>query len=113
MYSYITQELPHVLKANFPCLNNNKVGLMGHSMGGHGALTIGLKNPHLYKSISAISPICNPTKCPWGVKALTGVYVKSIDCIMRCMTNIYRYINIMCVMGRLLRIGKQRRVVTI
>ena len=45
---------------------------MGHSMGGHGALTLGLRNPQLYKSISAFSPICNPTQVPWGQKAFSG-----------------------------------------
>jgi S-formylglutathione hydrolase len=47
-------------------------GLTGHSMGGHGALTIGLKNPSIYKSVSAFSPIGSPMRCPWGEKALTG-----------------------------------------
>ena len=45
-------------------------GIFGHSMGGHGALTIGLKNPDIYRSISAFAPICNPINCPWGKKAL-------------------------------------------
>lgn len=72
MYSYITVELPMILAKYFPMLNHDKVGLFGHSMGGHGALTIGLKNPDKFKSVSAFSPICRPTQCPWGVKAFTG-----------------------------------------
>jgi pimeloyl-ACP methyl ester carboxylesterase len=57
---------------------------MGHSMGGHGALTIALKNPEKYASVSAFAPICNPTKCPWGQKAFSGylgVCVPSVVCV--------------------------------
>ena len=72
MYSYITQELPEVLAAHFPLLDQGRVGITGHSMGGHGALTIGLKNPSKYASVSAFAPICEPTQCPWGIKAFTG-----------------------------------------
>ena len=71
MYSYITQELQNVVCKNFP-IDSSRQGITGHSMGGHGALTIGLRNPQLYRSISAFSPICSPTRCPWGQKALTG-----------------------------------------
>ena len=71
MYSYITQELQALVSDNFP-IDCSRQGITGHSMGGHGALTIGLKNPHLYRSISAFSPICSPTQCPWGQKALRG-----------------------------------------
>ena len=71
MYSYITQELQNVVCENFP-VDSSRQGITGHSMGGHGALTIGLRNPQLYRSISAFSPICSPTRCPWGQKALTG-----------------------------------------
>ena len=71
MYSYITQELQDLVSDNFP-IDCARQGITGHSMGGHGALTIGLKNPHLYRSISAFSPICSPTQCPWGQKALRG-----------------------------------------
>uniref|UniRef100_A0A061RHM4 S-formylglutathione hydrolase n=2 Tax=Tetraselmis sp. GSL018 TaxID=582737 RepID=A0A061RHM4_9CHLO len=71
MYDYITQELPSVL-AGLPGLDTTKAGIMGHSMGGHGALTIFLKNPGKYKSLSALSPICNPMAVPWGEKAFTG-----------------------------------------
>ena len=71
MYSYITQELQALASENFP-IDCARQGITGHSMGGHGALTIGLKNPHLYRSISAFAPICSPTRCPWGQKALGG-----------------------------------------
>ncbi|NRA88135.1 MAG: S-formylglutathione hydrolase, partial [Rhizobiales bacterium] len=67
MYDYIVTELPALIEANFPV--NTKRAISGHSMGGHGALTIGLKNSELYKSISAFSPICNPINCDWGKKA--------------------------------------------
>lgn len=71
MYSYITNELPALINEHFP-VNEARVGLFGHSMGGHGALTIALKNPDKYKSVSAFAPICSPTRCPWGEKALSG-----------------------------------------
>lgn len=69
MYSYITRELHAVIAEHFPA-DVQRQGIFGHSMGGHGALTIGLKNPDLYKSISAFAPICAPMQCPWGEKAL-------------------------------------------
>jgi len=72
MYTYITVELPAVLREHFPQLNQNRVGILGHSMGGHGALTIALKNPSSYKSVSAFAPICHPRISPWGLKAFTG-----------------------------------------
>jgi len=71
MYSYITKELPQVIVANFPACED-KQSIMGHSMGGHGALICYLKNPGLYKSVSAFAPICNPVECPWGQKAFSG-----------------------------------------
>jgi len=71
MYDYVTRELPEVLFANFPG-DRDRQGISGHSMGGHGALTVGLKNPHIYKSISAFAPICSPINCPWGQKALSN-----------------------------------------
>merc|ERR1719436_2399589 len=77
MYSYITKELPALVNANFP-VDGSRVGITGHSMGGHGALTIALRNPDMFKSVSAFAPICNPTKCPWGEKAFTG-YLGSVD----------------------------------
>ncbi|GLT18402.1 S-formylglutathione hydrolase [Vibrio zhanjiangensis] len=70
MYDYITQELPALIEANFPVSNIKAIS--GHSMGGHGALTIGLNNPNSYTSISAFSPICHPTQCPWGQKAFSA-----------------------------------------
>lgn len=71
MYSYIAKELPEVVASAFP-VDPARVGISGHSMGGHGALTIALKNPHSYKSVSAFAPISSPMRCPWGVKALTA-----------------------------------------
>ena len=72
MYSYITRELPAVLAAAFPAMDLGRQGIFGHSMGGHGALTIGLKNPETYRSISAFSPIVAPMQVPWGEKAFGG-----------------------------------------
>lgn len=69
MYDYVTRELPEAVGANFPA-DRSRQGITGHSMGGHGALTIGLKNPQIYQSISAFAPICSPINCPWGQKAL-------------------------------------------
>lgn len=71
MYSYIVDELPALVGAEFP-LDMDRQGISGHSMGGHGALTIGLKNPDRYRSISAFAPIVSPLNCPWGYKALGG-----------------------------------------
>ncbi len=67
MYSYIVDELPLVIEENFPVTTRKAIS--GHSMGGHGALTIGIKNPAQYSSISAFSPICHPISVPWGQKA--------------------------------------------
>jgi S-formylglutathione hydrolase len=72
MRSYIEDELPQVLAANFAAADMGRAGITGHSMGGHGALTIGLRNPERYRSVSAFSPIVSPLDCPWGEKALTG-----------------------------------------
>lgn len=71
MYSYLTRELPALVEEHFP-IDPKRQGIFGHSMGGHGALTIGLKNPKRYRSISAFAPISAPMQCPWGQKALTG-----------------------------------------
>lgn len=71
MYSYITGELPALIFKHFPA-RADRQGIMGHSMGGHGALTIGLKHSEIYASVSAFSPIVAPTQVPWGQKALTG-----------------------------------------
>jgi S-formylglutathione hydrolase len=69
MYSYLTEELPWLIAENFPA-DLDRQGIMGHSMGGHGALTIGLRNPGRYRSISAFAPIVAPGQVPWGEKAL-------------------------------------------
>jgi len=71
MRSYIEQELPALVAANFP-VDMARQGITGHSMGGHGALTIGLRNPDRFRSVSAFSPIVSPLNCPWGEKALGG-----------------------------------------
>jgi S-formylglutathione hydrolase len=71
MYSYVTQELPALIGANFPA-DLGRQGIFGHSMGGHGALTIGLRNRDRYRSISAFAPIAAPSACPWGQKAFSG-----------------------------------------
>ena len=68
MYSYITDDLLDIAKNNFS-VNTDKLGIFGHSMGGHGALTIALKNPTIFKSVSAFAPICAPMQVPWGRKA--------------------------------------------
>jgi S-formylglutathione hydrolase len=75
MRSYIEKELPALIAANFPS-DMSRQGIFGHSMGGHGALTIALRNPDRYKSVSAFSPIVSPLNCPWGEKAL-GAYLGS------------------------------------
>jgi S-(hydroxymethyl)glutathione dehydrogenase/alcohol dehydrogenase len=69
MYDYVTKELRELVLKEFP-IDGSSLGIMGHSMGGHGALTIGLKNPTVYKSVSAFAPITNPMEVPWGKKAL-------------------------------------------
>ncbi len=71
MRDYIEKELPGLVAEHFPA-DLSRQAIMGHSMGGHGALTIGLRNPETYKSVSAFSPIVSPLNCPWGEKALTG-----------------------------------------
>ena len=70
MYDYVVEELPALINAEFP-VDGSKVAISGHSMGGHGALTVALKNPERYCSVSAFSPICSPINCPWGQKALS------------------------------------------
>ncbi len=71
MRSYIEQELPALIAAEFP-VDMDRQGITGHSMGGHGALTIALRNPGRFRSTSAFAPIVSPLNCPWGEKALTG-----------------------------------------
>ena len=69
MYSYVTHELPKLIAANFR-VDLARCGIFGHSMGGHGALTIALRNPGKYRSVSAFAPIVAPIQVPWGLKAL-------------------------------------------
>lgn len=70
MYDYVVSELPDLIEQYFPVTSQRAIS--GHSMGGHGALTIALKNPQRYSSVSAFSPISNPLDCPWGKKAFTA-----------------------------------------
>jgi len=73
MYDYVVSELPALLERELPdALDHKRRSIMGHSMGGHGALVCALKNPGRYVSVSAFAPVCNPVNCPWGVKAFTG-----------------------------------------
>ncbi|KAF7148750.1 hypothetical protein RHSIM_Rhsim03G0028900 [Rhododendron simsii] len=72
MYDYVVKELPQLLSENFPQLDTTRASIFGHSMGGHGALTIYLKNLDKYKSVSAFSPVVNPLNCPWGQKAFSN-----------------------------------------
>ncbi len=71
MYDYVTAELPNLIRQSFS-VKGDRAGITGHSMGGHGALICGLKNPDKYASISAFAPIAAPSQCPWGQKAFTG-----------------------------------------
>jgi S-formylglutathione hydrolase FrmB len=95
MYSYITKELIAALKTDSKRLDLSRMSILGHSMGGHGALTIGLKNPHLFKSVSAFSPICHPSECPWGLKGVSCSYdcaFGALDCCQwRSETSLQEY----------------------
>jgi S-formylglutathione hydrolase len=71
MGSYVTRELRRLVLQHFEA-RDDRVGICGHSMGGHGALTLALNNPGLYQSVSALAPIAAPMQCPWGVKAFSG-----------------------------------------
>jgi len=73
MYSYVTRELPALVNANFS-VDARRCGVFGHSMGGHGALIVALRNPQQYRSVSAFAPIASANRCPWGQKAL-GAYL--------------------------------------
>ena len=70
MYDYVVKELPGLMESTFPI--NDRRSISGHSMGGHGALVIALRNPQEYLSVSAFSPICNPVSCAWGEKAFSN-----------------------------------------
>ncbi len=78
MYSYITRELYDLVMDRF-ALRSDATGVFGHSMGGHGALTIGLKCPQQFRSVSAFAPICAPMQCPWGEKAFSGYLGDDIE----------------------------------
>jgi S-formylglutathione hydrolase len=69
MYDYVLDELRATVLKSFPA-QPERIGIFGHSMGGHGALVLALRNPQVYKSVSAFAPICSPTRCAWGQKAL-------------------------------------------
>ncbi|MCX7258043.1 MAG: S-formylglutathione hydrolase, partial [Polaromonas sp.] len=71
MESWLTAELLPLLTGALP-IDAARIGIFGHSMGGHGALTLALRHPGLFKSVSALAPICAPSQCPWGRKAFTG-----------------------------------------
>jgi S-formylglutathione hydrolase len=71
MWTYVTDELPKLVAEQFP-VDAKRQSIMGHSMGGHGALTCALRNPHRYRAASAFAPIVAPSQVPWGIKALGG-----------------------------------------
>ena len=71
MWSYVTAELPDIVAAHFP-VDMARQGIMGHSMGGHGALTVGLRHPDRFRAVSAFAPIVAPSQVPWGEKAFAG-----------------------------------------
>jgi len=71
MWSYVTEELPALVAAEFPA-DIGREGITGHSMGGHGALIVALRNPERFRSVSAFAPIVAPSQVPWGQKALSG-----------------------------------------
>src|SRR6266478_7970230 len=71
MWSYVTEELPQLVAEHFP-VDAVRQSILGHSMGGHGALTVALRNPDRYRAASALAPIVAPSQVPWGIKALRG-----------------------------------------
>ncbi|WMY08862.1 S-formylglutathione hydrolase [Paraburkholderia phenoliruptrix] len=71
MYSYVRDELRETVLAELP-VDAARLGIFGHSMGGHGALMLALRNPDIYRSVSAFAPIAAPSRCPWGEKAFSG-----------------------------------------
>ncbi|HEX7370182.1 MAG TPA: S-formylglutathione hydrolase [Rhodanobacteraceae bacterium] len=74
METWVVDELPTLLAANFPA-DMDRCGIMGHSMGGHGALTLALRHPGKYRSLSALSPLCAPTRVPWGERRIFIMYL--------------------------------------
>ena len=82
MWSYVTDELPALVAAEFP-VNMERQGITGHSMGGHGALTVALRHPERFRSVSAFAPIVAPSRVPWGEKALGGYLGQDRDCWRR------------------------------
>lgn len=77
MYDYVTNELPELIEAELPVSDQRAIS--GHSMGGHGALVVALRNPERYRSVSAFAPITNPSNVPWGRKAFTGYLGENWD----------------------------------
>jgi len=73
MRTYVADELRNLVNRGFP-VRSDATGIFGHSMGGHGALTLALEFPDIYRSVSAFAPICSPTRCPWGEKAFSGYF---------------------------------------
>jgi S-formylglutathione hydrolase len=71
MADYVTKELPEVVDKLFK-VDNTRRGITGHSVGGHGAMITHFRNPGMYKSVSALAPVCNPSSCQWGKKAFEG-----------------------------------------
>jgi S-formylglutathione hydrolase len=71
MWTYVTDELPRLVAAEFPA-DMERQSITGHSMGGHGALTVALNHPERFRSVSAVAPIVAPSQVPWGQKALAG-----------------------------------------
>jgi S-formylglutathione hydrolase len=80
MATYVSEELPSLLRSTKLPLDTRRMSLSGHSMGGHGALVLGLRNPTQYRSISAFAPICHPMETPWGQKAFTGYLGEDREC---------------------------------
>ena len=78
MWSYVTEELPGLIVEHFPA-DPKRQSILGHSMGGHGALTIALRHPDRYRAASAFSPIVAPSQVPWGIKALAGYFGGALD----------------------------------
>ena len=78
MYDYVVDELPSILQTVLK-INSNRQSIMGHSMGGHGAITIALKNQKKYRSVSAFAPIASPMNCPWGIKAFRNYLGREIN----------------------------------